>query len=53
MQLDYMGSGSGAEMDTIRVNSTNRHVSHEWSAYAEDEIYFSDKWSLDAGFHLG
>lgn len=53
MQLDYMGSGSGAEMDTIRVNSTNRHVSHEWSAYAEDEIYLSDKWSLDAGFHLG
>jgi outer membrane receptor for ferrienterochelin and colicin len=53
MQLDYMGGGSGAEMDTIRVNSTNRHVSHEWSAYAEDEICLSDKWSLDAGFHLG
>ena len=53
MQLDYMGGGSGAEMDTIRVNSTNRHVSHEWAAYAEDEIYLSDKWSLDAGFHQG
>ncbi len=37
MQLDYVGGGSGVEMDTIRVNSTNRHVSHEWSAYAEDE----------------
>ena len=25
-QLDYVGGGSGVEMDTIRVNSTNRDV---------------------------
>ena len=50
MQLDYSGDGT-EEMDTIRVNSSNRHVAHEWSAYAEDEIYICRKWSVDAGFN--
>lgn len=50
MQLDYSGDGT-EEMDTIRVNSSNRHVAHEWSAYAEDEIYINRKWSVDAGFN--
>ncbi len=55
MQLDYAGSeGSGyINMDTIRVNSSNRHMAHEWSVYAEDEMYISKKWSLDAGFNMG
>ena len=52
MQLDYAGNGD-AKMDTISVNSSNRHVAHEWSAYAEDEIVLNDKWSLDAGFNMG
>ena len=29
MQLDYVGGGSGVEMDTIRVNSTNRHAAFQ------------------------
>ena len=51
MQLDYVGNGD-AKMDTISVNSGNRHVGHEWTAYAEDEIYINKKWSLDMGFNV-
>ena len=51
MQLDYVGNGD-VKMDTIRVNSRNRHVGHEWTAYAEDEIYVNKRWSLDMGFNM-
>ena len=54
MQLDYTGyDGAGeADLDTISVNSCNRHIGHEWTAYAEDEVYLNKKWSLDAGFNI-
>lgn len=51
MRLDYSGNGD-AKMDTIRVNSSNRHVSHEWSAYAEDEVCLNKKWSMNVGLNL-
>ncbi len=50
MQLDYSTNGN-PNGDTIRVNSSNRHVAHEWSAYAEDEIGISSKWSMNVGFN--
>ncbi len=55
MQLDYTGyeGSASAQADTIQVNSSNRHVAHEWTAYAEDEIYINKKWSLNVGFNTG
>lgn len=46
---DYWGNDG--MMDTVKINSQNRHLSHELSVYAEDEMLLSSRWSLNAGFH--
>lgn len=47
MQNDYYGyTGT---VDTFAVVSKNRHSSHEWNVYAEDEITINDRWSVNAG----
>lgn len=48
--FDYSGN-SETSLDTVQVHSHNRHLSHELSAYAEDEMRINDGWSLNAGFH--
>ena len=54
MQLDYAGyeGSASTQTDTIRVNNSNRHVAHEWTAYAEDEININRKWSMNVGFNM-
>ncbi|WP_367379724.1 TonB-dependent receptor plug domain-containing protein, partial [Segatella copri] len=55
MQLDYTGyeGNASAQVDTIRMNSSNRHVAHEWTVYAEDEININRNWSMNVGFNMG
>ena len=52
MQLNYSGD-SGVQVDTVRVNGSNRHQSYELSAYAEDEIILNPRWNVNVGFNMG
>lgn len=52
MQLNYMGD-SDAKVDTVRVNGRNQHQSYELSAYAEDEMIISPRWTVNVGFNMG
>lgn len=49
-QQNFTGSESDV-MDTVRIDTRNRQTAHELSAYAEDEMRLSGRWSLNAGFH--
>ena len=55
MKLDYTGyeGNASAQVDTIRMNSRNRHEAHEWTVYAEDEIKINRNWSMNVGFNMG
>ena len=52
MQLNYMGD-SDVKVDTVRVNGRNQHQSYELSAYAEDEMIISPRWTVNVGFNMG
>ena len=45
-------TGDGVHLDSIHSNSGNRHSSHEWTLYAEDEMRLSESWSVDAGLNV-
>jgi outer membrane receptor for ferrienterochelin and colicin len=47
--MDYYGSNT--EIDTIKNESQNRHVAHEFTLYAEDEMTLDNHWSFNAGLN--
>ena len=50
-QINYYGDTT--KVDTISHESKNRHVSHEYNVYAEDEMIFNNNWSLNIGMNAG
>lgn len=51
MRMQDFWSVDDAKIDTVSISSRNRHLSHELSVYAEDEMRLTDRWSINAGFH--
>lgn len=47
--MDYYGDQS--EIDTIKNESKNRHVAHEFTLYAEDEMTLDNHWSFNVGLN--
>ncbi len=41
-----------SQVDTTVVASANNLTAHEWTAYAEDEMALSDRWSVNCGLNL-
>lgn len=45
--------GANEKRDTARLAGSNRHIAHEISLYAEDEMVLSQRWTLNAGANIG
>lgn len=49
-RFDFSGN-ENQHVDTIILNSRNRHTAHEMNLYAEDEISLSSRWNVNLGAH--